>query len=164
MVSGMISAYAQTPTEHQVKAAFVYNFVKFVDWPAESFNDDGAPIIVGVIGDDPTCSAIEQAINGKTANGRRLSISRFSSANSLTYCHVLFVGYSQRNNIQKIVATLGPRVLTIGETERFTQAGGIINFIIVDSKVRFEINQVAAEKAGLKISAKLLGLTRPVSR
>jgi hypothetical protein len=157
-------ALAQEPNEHFVKAAFLFNFVKFIEWPAQAFNNSDAPIIVGVLGDDPSCSAIDQTINGKTANGRRLAIRRFPNATSLTYCHLLFIGYSQKNNLEKILAAAGPGVLTIGETDRFTRAGGIINFAIVDSKVRFEINQAAAEKAGLKISAKLLGLSRPVSK
>jgi hypothetical protein len=155
-------ALAQEPNEAQVKAAFLFNFVKFVEWPAEAFNNSDAPIIVGVLGDDPSCSAIDQTINGKTANGRRLAIRRFLNANSLTYCHLLFIGYSQKNNLEKILAAAGPGVLTIGETDRFTRVGGIINFAIVNSKVRFEINQAAAEKAGLKISAKLLSLARVI--
>jgi hypothetical protein len=157
-------ARAQEANESHVKAAFLYNFVKFVEWPAEAFGDNGASLIVGVVGDDPSCTAIEQTVNGKTANGRRLAIRRFPNATSLTYCHLLFIGYSQKNNLEQILAAAGPGVLTIGETDRFTRAGGIINFAIVDSKVRFEINQAAAEKAGLKISAKLLGLSRPMSK
>ena len=157
-------ALGQEPNEPQVKAAFLFNFVKFVEWPAEAFNDGGTPIIVGVLGDDPSSSAIDQTINDKTANGRRLVIQRFSSVKALTYCHVLFIGYSQRANLQKILAVVGPRVLTVGETDRFAQTGGIINFIIIDHKVRFEINQTAAEKAGLRISAKLLGLSHPTKR
>lgn len=157
-------ALAQEPNEAQVKAAFLFNFVKFVEWPAEAFNDGGNAIIVGVLGDDPSSSAIDQTINGKTANGRRLVIQRFPNVKALTYCHVLFIGYSQRANLQRILAAVGPRVLTVGETERFTQTGGIINFTIVASKVRFEINQTAAERAGLRISAKLLGLSYTARR
>jgi hypothetical protein len=157
-------ALAQEPDEAQVKAAFLFNFVKFVEWPAGAFYDDAAPIVVGVVGDDPSSSAIDQTNNGKSANGRRLVIRRFSNANSLTYCHILFIGYSQRNNLQKFLIAAGPGVLTIGESDRFTREGGIINFTLVDNRVRFEINQAAAEKAGLKISAKLLGLSRPLRK
>ena len=166
LMAGVLNrrAFAQQPNEHLVKAAFLFNFVKFVEWPAEAFNNSDAPIIIGVLGDDPSCSAIDQAISGKTANGRRLAIRRFSNANSLTYCHLLFIGYSQKNDLEKILAAAGPGMLTIGETDRFTRAGGIINFMIVDSKVRFEINQAAAERAGLKISAKLLSLSQPASK
>src|SRR6266542_1640314 len=82
-------ALAQEPNEPQVKAAFLFNFVKFVEWPSESFNDGGAPIVIGVLGEDPSSSAIDQTINGKTANGRRLTIKRFPNIKALSYCHIL---------------------------------------------------------------------------
>ncbi|MEK6304132.1 MAG: YfiR family protein [Acidobacteriota bacterium] len=155
-------APAQETTESQVKAAFLYNFVKFVDWPSEAFSDSGAPIIVGVVGEDSTTSAIDHTISGKIANGRRLLIKRFSNFRAITRCHVLFISSSQRDNLPQILAAAGSAVLTVGETERFAQMGGIINFTIIDNKLRFEINQAAAERAGLRISAKLLSLARVI--
>ena len=155
-------ALAQEQNESQVKAAFVFQFVKFVEWPPEAFNDDGAPIVVGVVGEDPTSNAIDQAINGKIANGRRLQIKRFTTFRAITRCHILFLSSSQSDNLTRILAAVGPAVLTVGETERFAHIGGIINFIIVDSKIRFEINPGTAEKARLRISAKLLSLARVI--
>ena len=155
------AALAQSANESQVKAAFVYNFVKFVEWPSEAFSDNRAPLIIGVVGEDSTTSAIDQTINGKTANGRHLMVKRFPNFRAITYCHILFISSSQRDNVRQILAAISPAVLTIGETERFAQMGGIINFTIVDDKLRFEINATAAEKAGLRISAKLLHLARP---
>ena len=152
---------AQTPDEYQVKAAFLYNFVKFVEWPVEAFGDNRAPVVIGVVGDDPFGSKIDQLIKGKIANGRPLVLKRFPNFKALTFCHILFICSSEKNNLRQALAAAGAGVLTVGETERFTQMGGIINFTIVDSKVRFEINQVAADRAGLKISAKLLNLSRP---
>jgi len=152
---------AQTLDEYQVKAAFLYNFVKFVEWPVEAFNDSSAPVVIGVVGDDPFGSKIDQMINGKIANGRPLVLKRFPNLKALTFCHIVFICSSEKNNLRQALAAAGAGVLTVGETERFIQMGGIINFTIVDSKVRLEINQVAAERAGLKISAKLLNLGRP---
>jgi hypothetical protein len=152
---------AQASDEYQVKAAFLYNFVRFVEWPADAFSDSSAPVVIGVVGDDPFGSKIDQMINGKTANGRPLVLKRFTNIKALTFCHILFICSSEKNNLRQALAAAGAGVLTVGETERFTQMGGIINFTIVDSKVRFAINQVAAERAGLKISAKLLNLSRP---
>lgn len=162
LVSGALCSQveAQTSDEYQVKAAFLYNFLKFVDWPAQSFADGSSPFIIGVVGNDRFNNAIEQAIIGKTANGRGIVAKHFASLKAMTYCHVLFISSSQRGNIGQILATAGPGVLTVSETERFTQNGGIINFTIVESKVRFEINQTAAGRAGLRISAKLLSLAR----
>jgi hypothetical protein len=163
-MSGMLRSQveAQASGEYQVKAAFLYNFLKFVDWPAQSFANDSSPFIIGVVGNDRFNSAIDQAISGKTANGRPIVIKRFASSKTLTYCHILFISPSETDRFKQILATAGPGVLTVSESERFTQMGGIINFTIVDSKIRFEINQSAAERAGLRISAKLLSLARVV--
>jgi len=164
LLSGMLSVKveAQASGEYQVKAAFLYNFLKFVDWPAQSFASDSSPFIIGVVGDDRFNSAIDQAISGKTANGRSIIAKRFKSFKSLTYCHILFISTSERDNVRQILATTGPGVLTVSESDGFIQSGGIINFTIVDSKVRFEINHSAADRAGVKISAKLLSLARAV--
>ena len=155
-------ARPQVHDEYQVKADCLYNFAKFVEWPAQAFPDNRAPVIIGVVGEDPFGSKIEQAINGKFANGRRMGVKRFPNLKSLTFCHILFIGSSEKNNLQQVIAAAGAGALTVGETERFTQDGGIINFAIVGSKVHFEINQAAAERAGLRISAKLLSLSRPI--
>jgi hypothetical protein len=153
---------AQASGEYQVKAAFLYNFLKFVDWPAQSFANDSSPFIIGVVGNDTFNSAIDQAVSGKTANGRPIVIKRFASAKTLTYCHILFISPSERDRFRQILETTGSGVLTVSETDGFAQIGGVVNFTLVDSKVRFEINQSAAERAGLKISAKLLSVARVV--
>ena len=155
-------ALAPQSNEYEVKAAFLFNFAKYVQWPAERFTGDDAPIIVGVVGASPGGSAIEQAMNGKTANGRPLQIRRFPTARAVTSCHILFVSASQSDDLRQILAAAGPSSLTVGETDRFAQMGGIITFTVVGSKVRFDINQTDAKKGGLKISAKLLSLARNV--
>jgi hypothetical protein len=164
LLSGILSVKveAQASGEYQVKAAFLYNFLKFVDWPAQSFANDSSPFIIGVVGNDRFNSAIDHAISGKTANGRQIVAKRFPSFRTVTYCHILFISSSERDNVRQILATAGPGVLTVSESDGFIQTGGIINFTIVDSKVRFEINQSAAARAGVKISAKLLSLARAV--
>ena len=105
---------------------------------------------------------IDQTINGKTANGRRLVVKRFSNFKALTFCHIVFVRSSERDRIRQTLAAAGPGALTVGETEGFAQSGGIINFTLVDGKLRLEINQTSAERGGLKISAKLLSLARVI--
>jgi hypothetical protein len=164
LLLGLLSteALAQAQDEYQVKAAFLFNFVKFVEWPAEAFSDSNAPLIIGVVGDDRFQGSIDQMISGRIANGRRLLVKRFSNFRTLTPCHIVFVSSSERDNIQQILATAGPGALTVGESDRFAQMGGIINFTVVDRKVRLEINQAAAERRGLRISAKLLSLARVI--
>jgi len=153
---------ARVLNEYEAKAAFLFNFVKFIEWPSQAFADDSSPLIIGVVGDDRSSVLIEQMINGKTANGRRLVVKRFSSSKTLTYCHMVFMRASERDRIRQTLAAAGPGSLTVGETEGFAQGGGIINFIVVGGKLRLEINQASAERAGLKISAKLLSLARVI--
>jgi hypothetical protein len=154
-------ANAQEASEYQVKAAFLYNFAKFVEWPAGTGVD--APLVIGVLGKDPFGSQIDRAVEGKTVNGRRLMIKRFSSLEAYEYCHILFVSSSEKNNLAHIIAAVrNSSVLTVSETERFAHIGGIINFVTIENRIRFEINQAAAERAGLKISSKLLSLARVV--
>lgn len=155
------SARPQTPTEYQVKATYLYNFSKFVEWPANLNGDQNTPIIIGILGDDPFGPEIERTINGKTSNGRRLAIKRFPNLRALEYCHILFISASERNSLRQTLAAVGPGVLTVGEADHFVQTGGIINFVFVENTVHFEINKVAAERAGLKISAKLLNIAHP---
>jgi len=157
------SAGAQDASEYQVKAAFLYNFAKFVEWPASVSAGPNAPLVIGVLGKDPFGGEIDRAVEGKTINGRRLMIRRFSSLQAYQYCHILFVSSSERNNLPQIIATVrNSSVLTVSETDRFAHIGGIINFVTIENRIRFEINQAAAERAGLKISSKLLSLGRVV--
>ncbi len=156
-------AHAQGVSEYEVKAAFLFNFAKFVEWPPEAFSDSGAPLIIGIIGDDPFGSAIDQTIDGKTVNGRRLMIRRLRWGQNLRGCHVLFVSSSEQKRLSAILEHLkGACVLTVSEMGQFIQQGGIIGFVIEASKVRFEINTSAAEPARLRISAKLLALAKVV--
>ena len=161
-----ISPYvqAQVLNEYEAKAAFLFNFVKFVEWPSNAFADDSSPLIIGVVGDDGSSGLIEQIINGKTANGRRLVVKRFANFRALTYCHMVFVRSSERDRTRQTLVAAGPGALTVGESEGFAQGGGVINFTIVDGKLRLEINQTSAERAGLKISAKLLSLARVIRK
>jgi hypothetical protein len=156
-------AKAQDASEYQVKAAFLYNFAKFVEWPGNAGANPDAPVVIGVLGRDPFGREIDRAVEGKTVNGRRLMIKRFSSLEAYEYCHILFISSSERNNLPQIIAAVrNSSVLTVSETDRFAHIGGIINFVTIENRIRFEINQAAAERAGLKISSKLLSLGRVV--
>jgi len=156
-------AQAQGSSEYSVKAAFIYNFAKFVEWPSEAFGDGSAPLIVGVLGQDPFGSALDQAIAGKTVNGRPLLIQRLTWGQDLRACHILFISQSERKRLAQILGSLqGTNILTISEMVPSNQQSGIINFVIDQNKVRFEINPTAAEQARLKISSRLLTLAKVV--
>jgi hypothetical protein len=156
-------ATAQELNEYEVKAAFLYNFAKFVEWPSKFSADPNAPMIIGILGRDPFGGEIDRAIERKSVNGHPLTIKRFSTLDGYQSCHILFVSSSERNNVPRILAAVAnSSVLTVSETNRFAQVGGIINFITIENRIRFEINQAAAARAGLKISSKLLSLGRVV--
>lgn len=165
--------------EYEVKAAFIYNFLKFVDWPEEKTARNGNQIIIGIIGEDPFGSAVD-IFKGKTVENRSLIIKRFEGlrqlkemaekdkqANekleSLKACHLLFICPSERKLVREIVDLVGKdSVLTVGDTEEIIKSGGIIGFTMEDNKIRFDINLTAAEKTRIKISSQLLRLAKKV--
>jgi preprotein translocase subunit Sec61beta len=161
------AAGADEPTqEYRVKAAFIFNFMQFVEWPRGTFGGDNDPFVVAVVGQDPFDGALEQAMAGKTIRTRSIVVRHFASADQIEPCQLLFVPSSQDESLENImknkVASLA--VLTIGESDAFRVAGGIIRFYSEDNKVRFEIDPQAAEHAHLKISSKLLKLARIFTR
>lgn len=156
------SARPQTLNEYEAKAAFLFNFLRFVEWPSQAFADDSSPLVIGIVGDDKSSERIEQLVSGKSANGRQVLVKRFASFKQLTYCHLVFVRASERERLPQILAAVRSGSLIVGETESFARWGGAINFSIEEGKIRLEINQKSAERAGLKISAKLLSIARIV--
>jgi len=161
IVFSMLNVHAQPLfSEYEVKAAFLYNFVKFVEWPDESFSN--ATMIIGILGEDPFGTAID-TIQGKTVKGKKLLIKRFKHIKDIENCHILFISSSEKKHLSRIVEALsGLSILTVGDTEGAAQRGVIINFYIRQKKVRFEINVEAARRAKLKISSKMLKLAKIV--
>ena len=155
------SVRALDSNEYQIKAGFLLNFARFVEWPAEAFADDNAPIVIGLIGDDPFGGALDEIVSGKTINGRRLEIRRLKWGEDLKACHLLFVSTSEKKRVVQLIDALkGGSVLTVGEMAQFNQLGGIISFVMEANRVRFEINVPMADRARLRISSKLLALAR----
>jgi hypothetical protein len=147
------------PTEYQIKAAFLYNFAKFVEWPTQVFTGPTSPIVIGVLGENVFGDDLERTIHGKAINGRPLQFKEYHSVTEATNCQILFISTSEKKHLPKILNGLhSASVLTVGETDQFVEAGGMINFIIEDNRVHFQINNKAAKKAGLTISSKLLSL------
>lgn len=140
------------PLEYQVKAAFLFNFLKFVDWPLPA---DGRPWVIGVLGKDPFMESLEDMVRGKTVNGRSVIVRHFAHPGDVRDCHILFI---PRAEFKRVGIVLLPGVLTVGEADGFLAAGGVINFVLVDQKVHFEASAQAAKAAGLHVSAQLLHL------
>ena len=150
-------------SEYQVKAAFIYNFTKFTDWPASSFPSAGAPIVIGIVGEDPFGKIMDDIVRGEVVRGRRLVVKRYRADEDLRGCHVLFISRSERERLDQLLGQLkGRPVLTVGDTSGFAEQGGTVNLLVVDKTVKLVINQAAAARAGLQISAKLLKLARLV--
>jgi hypothetical protein len=154
------NAQAQSLEEHDAKAAFVLKLVNFVQWPSEQHND----LVIGFIGADATGDALQRLASGKSVNGRGIVVRRLGLDGDLKACQVIFVGASERKNTPSVLERLrGTSVLTVGESDGFGQHGGIVNLLLNEGRIRFEVNAHAAERAHLQISSRLLSLATIVA-
>lgn len=150
----------ETPSlEYRVKAAFLFNFAKFVEWPRDAFADPGSPIVISVLGNDPFGDVLAETVRDKTINGRKIIVLRTDEVEQVKTGHIVFISRSEEGNLGTILARLErSHALTVSEVDRFVHRGGSINLVTEKDKVRFEINVAPAERAGLRISSKLLNL------
>jgi hypothetical protein len=161
MGTAVPQARSETSPEYKLKAAFLYNFASFIDWPPKAFPTAQSPFVIGVLGDDPFGGALETIAQKKNVNGRPLALKRSHNVDDLKDCHVIFICASEQERLPQILEGLrGLPILTIGDRDDFSRQGGIINFFFDQNKVAFEINAEAAQRAGLKISSQLLKLAR----
>jgi hypothetical protein len=158
--------FAQGVSEYTVKAAYLYNFAQFVDWPKGAFGGDAAPLVIGIVGDDPFGSSIDDAISGKSAGGHPLSVKRLGAfdpakASALGHCQMLFISYSEKDHLRDILQALeGAKTLTVSEIDRFPMKGGMIQFDQVGEKITLDVNPTAAKHAGLSLRAQLLQVSK----
>jgi len=144
--------------ENRVKAAFLYNFVRFIEWPRHAAEHDDA-LIIAVLLDDDFVEEVNRTVDGKTVAGRRIEVRSFADLAGIESCDVVFVGAAAAANVDAILAPLaGHNVLTVSEVDSFVERGGVIGLYRSENKLRFRINVAAARNAGLEISSKLLGL------
>lgn len=157
-------AYAQSATEDQVKAAYLFNFAKFIEWPAEAFDKSDAPMNFCALGRSPVVDELDSSVRGKSVNGHTITLKHLQGPEDLKGCHLFFLAPGAGKQQQKLLqAAKGLPVLLVAETPGFARAGGTINFVMENGRLLFEINIKAAENAHLKISSKLLALARIVS-
>ncbi len=149
-----------TAPEYQVKAAFLYKFAAYIRWPSPAGADPGAPFVIGVIGRDPFGSALSDVVRSQSIRGRGIRIRLLSRREEALQCELLFVSASERANLQPLFTVLrGVPVLTVSDMDQFAQRGGMIGLVTTeDNRIRFDINNAAIERAGLKASSQLLGL------
>jgi hypothetical protein len=164
-----ISAYSSIPqqneenAEYPIKLAFLYNFTKFVEWPADSYRDANAPLAICIVGHDPFSPDLETELRTRKVGDHPVDVRPLRAADSVNACHVVFVPVTEKDHADKIMKGLqGSNTLTVGESEGFAALGGIINLVVEGNKLRFEVNPDAADRAGLKISAKLLSMAKIV--
>jgi hypothetical protein len=154
-----VESRAQARSESEVKAAFLYNFAKFVDWPPEVFPHEDSALKICVLGQNPFGPEFGAFIEGKAAQGRKLQFAQVQNVQQAKSCQILYVASSEKPQILQILKAVdGGRVLTVGDWNEFARSGGIINFVLENDRVRFEINVDAAERSGVKLSSKLLGV------
>lgn len=150
--------------EYQVKAAFLFNFARYVEWPPEAFPATGEPFVVTVLGEDPFGEALDAALKGRTIRDRRLAVRRVARMEDVGQSQILFIAESEGEELPRILRRLDAApTLTIGETPHFAEQGGMIRFRKERDRVGFEINLASTERARLKISSQLLKLARIVN-
>jgi hypothetical protein len=163
LINESVSAQEIDPRqEYKVKAVFLYSFGRYIEWPPETFPEEGSPFIIAVVGHDPFGRTLDLIAKAKTVQGRRIVIRRFPSIEKCGPCHILFVPKTAPMDARTAVIQKyrGASTLLVGETHGFAASGGVINFHISQGTVRFEINAGAANEHGLSIDAKLLSLGR----
>jgi hypothetical protein len=169
LVLSVVSCFAfrseQPIDEYQVKAAFLFNFARFVTWPAGSFASPNDPLVICVAGPGRFGHGLEDSVKGKAIEGRVLAVRYISNAGEASSCHILFIGSEEEKDwLGGLGKMRKPGILTVGESSAAGAAGVIINFRLEDSKVRFEINAGIADRESLQISSRLLSLARTVRR
>jgi hypothetical protein len=151
-------------TERKVQAGFLLNFARYVEWPNAVFASGGAPVCIGVLGDDPYGAFLDDTVRGETIRGHGIVVRRERTADALRDCHVVYIGPADPEKLTQILASFsGKPILTVGNDTGFVARGGIVNFFLENERVRFEISRAASERSGLKMHPQLLRLARVVN-
>jgi hypothetical protein len=157
LVGGPATAQAVRAAAPQVEAVFLFNFAQFVNWPAESFPDSQAPLVIGILGEDPFGGFLDETVRGETVRARPLEVRRYRRIEEVNTCHILFISRSEADRLEDLLPVLKDRpILAVSDGDGFARRGGMIQFVIEQSRIRLRINLEAAEAARLKISSKLL--------
>jgi hypothetical protein len=165
LLSHPVPAAEQPDLEYRVKAAFLFYFANFVEWPGGFLPQSQNPVSICILGADPFGEILDLTISNKAVRSRALVVRRAQQLDALNGCNILFISRSETSRLRRILQGLeGKNVLSVSEAEETIRLGGIVQFVLEERKVRFDINLAAARAAGLKISAKLLHVAREVIR
>ena len=159
------SSAQENRLEYQVKAAFLYNFAKFVDWPQDAFDTANGSFSLCIVGEDPFGSSLDRTVDGRTVHGRPIIVRRKADLATLRRCHLVFISSSEQERLAQIMLHLkGAAVLTVAEWPHFADEGGVIRLLVDSNKVRFEINTAESARARLRVSSQLLKLALSVKK
>jgi len=159
-----LGAQTGKASEAQVKAVFLFNFAQFVDWPPEAVPDSQAPLVIGILGGDPFGDLLDATVRGERRGARPFVVQRYQRVEDITRCDILFISRSVADQPEDILTRLKNRpILTVSDADRFAERGGMIRFVTDRSRIRLQINPVAAEAAHLTISSKLLRVAEVIT-
>jgi hypothetical protein len=158
------SAASTVPLDRRVKAAFLYKFLGYAEFPASAFGDAVAPLTIGVIGADDLAVELARVVAGRLVGSRGVEVRELRDAEAAARVHLLFVGGADRDRVGRLVRLAAPGELVVTECEEGLQLGSVINFRIVDERVRFDVSLDAAERNGIKLSSRLLTVANRVQK
>jgi hypothetical protein len=158
LAQGTTLAGQSAPTpEYQLKAVFLFNFAQFVEWPPSAFADPAAPLVIGILGEDPFSGYLDETVRGEKVKDRPLTVRRYRSVDEITTCHILYVSRREQDHLAGILGRLrGRSILTVSDADEFARSGGMIRFLTEHGRIRLRVNLKAAQAAGLTLSSKLL--------
>ena len=159
----MCSAQPVSDREYQVKAAFLFNFTQFVEWPPAALPQTGAALVIGILGENPFGKYLYEMISGEAANGHPLEVHQYKAVNEIKTCHILFINLPQAKMKEALTALKGQSILTVSDDNNFIQMGGMIRFVTKQNKIQIQIDLERAKDADLMISSKLLSVAEIVS-
>lgn len=152
---------AQSPTAYKVKAVFIFNFTRFVDWPETAFETENSPFVIGIAGSNPFGNYLRETVAGEKVGTHEIIIRNIENDKQVTNCHLLFIGYSDAVKVKELLNAIDNKsVLTVGEMPVFEKLGGMIRFYTEENKIRLIINSEAARLANLNVSSKLLSVAK----
>jgi hypothetical protein len=159
------SARAETSRAYQIKAAFIFNFAQFTEWPADAFESKESPLVIGIVGTNPFDEFLEDTVRNEVVQGRRVTVEYYTRVTDIKTCHILYVGVSEAKRLDMIRDQLkGKPVLTVTDLENASLRGVIIEFVTNQNRIRFRINTQAAKAVNLTLSSKLLRVADQTSR
>jgi hypothetical protein len=160
LLQGSQYVLAQAPSrEYQLKAVFLFNFTQFIDWPANAFENDQSPLVIGVIGENPFGAYLVQTVSGEKINGHPMVVQYYKNEEEIKLCHILFVNVSETKKQEQVLETVkGKNILTVSDHPDFLKQDGMIRFVTNNNKIKLQINMDACKESKMVLSSKLLRL------